>query len=372
MILRTLTVTKFRNLAEAAYDFHPQVNIFTGENGQGKTNLLEAIYFLSTTRSFRTTHLVNLPRFEEGSFFVQGTLEREGVTRTISAGLQFTPDRKRELRLNDQPVTLQKYVSAIQLFAYSSSRLEILRGGPEERRRFIDRGITSLHPGHIQDISRYSRALQQRNALLQKLNERRASLSLLDSWDAELAAAATPIFKARQAYTTQLLRELNHIVSAHNYHVRDLEMRYQPGGMAEGDDAETLLETLRANRKREIAAGFTLAGPHRDNLLFELRRRPAVEVLSSGELKMVILFLKFAKIHLYRARFDEQPLFLLDDVDAELDLGIIGRLLAYITGTVQIFATSAKQLIFESLDVGPRRTFHLLSGRAAEVAEKLP
>ena len=110
--------------------------------------------------------------------------------------------------------------------------------------------MIGLHPGHLQDIGRYNRALQQRNALVQKIGERRASADLLDSWDLELASAAAPIFKARASYSAELMEEFARIVAAHRYHVGDLAIRYQRGGLGEEDGPEDLIRKLRANRKR--------------------------------------------------------------------------------------------------------------------------
>src|SRR6185369_696915 len=155
-----------------------------------KTNLLEAIYFLATTKSFRTSRVASLFRFDSPNLFVSGVVERDGIERTLSVGLEAEPKR-RVLTINAEKVPLATYLNALTVFAYSSSRLDILRGAPEERRRFLDRGIASINPGYLEQLTRYGRALKQRNALLHDVASGSAAASTLDPWDQEFAAAAT-------------------------------------------------------------------------------------------------------------------------------------------------------------------------------------
>ena len=136
MILSRITARNFRNLADAPIEFHPGTNLIVGRNGQGKTNLLEAIYFLATTKSFRTPRLASVIRFGETSVYVAGALRRFDVEKTISIGLELGETRRRVLLINEERVPLSQYVSAMSVFAFSSARLEIIRGAPEERRRF--------------------------------------------------------------------------------------------------------------------------------------------------------------------------------------------------------------------------------------------
>src|SRR5215212_8503436 len=145
MILERIEPQHFRNLAEQEVEFHPQSNILVGRNGQGKTNLLEAIYFLATTKSFRTSRVASMFRFAEPNVFVSGLLRREGIARTLSVGLETGEAKRRVLMINGEKVTLPAYLNAMSVFAYSASRLEIVRGAPEEKRRFLDRGLASVN-----------------------------------------------------------------------------------------------------------------------------------------------------------------------------------------------------------------------------------
>jgi DNA replication and repair protein RecF len=342
VILQRLATQNFRNLEPGEIAFHANANIVVGRNGQGKTNLLESIYFLATTKSFRTPHLASVVRFDAPSVFVQGVLARGGVDKTLSIGLE-SETRRRVLMINEERVPLPRYLNAMSVFAYSSARLEILRGSPEERRRFLDRGIASVDPSYLDALARSARALKQRNALLQEGKT-------LDAWDEELAQAAAVVQKARAAYAAALAEAFAKIVARHAYHVRDLQMIYRPS-------------LLPANRRDELRARMTLAGPQRDQLDFVTAGRPAAEVLSGGEMKMIVLFLKFAKLDLFRARYDEPAIFLLDDVDAELDLEILEQLLLRLPAETQVFATSAKERFLSALASGPHRRLLIENGR---------
>jgi len=353
--LRNLTTQNFRNLGADEISFHDHVNIVVGRNGQGKTNLLEAIYFLATTKSFRTARTGSLFRFGSPSVFVSGVLNRFGVEKTLSVGLETGETRRRALMINGERVALATYVNAMSVFAYSSARLDILRGAPEERRRFLDRGIASIDPAYLEAVSRYGRALKQRNALLAS-----GSTSSLSAWDEELLTAAAPLQRGRAAYASALAGAFGEIVAEHGYHVRDLAITYRPSSV---DDLPRI-------RRDELRARMSLAGPQRDLLEFSIDGRPAAEVLSGGEQKMVVLFLKFAKLALFRRRFEEPALFLLDDIDAELDLEILEQLLLKLPSQTQVFATSAKERFLRTLETGPHRRLVLENGRVTATIEK--
>jgi len=339
VILRQITAENFRNLAGDPVDFHPSVNIVVGRNGQGKTNLLEAIYFLATTKSFRTSRVASMFRFDSPTVRVAGALERDGITRTLSAGLDVA---RRVLMINGEKVPLTTYVSAMSVFAYSQSRLEIIRGTPEERRRFLDRGIASINPAYLEQLMRYTRVLKQRNALLH--ND--AGSSSLDAWNDEFIVAAAVVHRAREAYVREIAAELPMIT-----------MIYRGSG-----DEPELRERLAKIRRDELRARMSLAGPQRDTLEFLVDGRPAQEVLSGGEQKMIVLQLKFAKVALFRRRFDEPPLFLLDDIDAELDLDVLQKLLGRLPSETQVFATSAKESFLQALEAGPHRRLTIENG----------
>jgi DNA replication and repair protein RecF len=352
MLLKRLSAENFRNLASDPVEFHPQANIVVGRNGQGKTNLLEAVYFLATTKSFRTTRVASVFRHDVPSVFVSGVVARGGLDRTLSVGLETGESKKRVLMINGEKVTLPAYLHALSVFAYSSARLDAIRGTPEDRRRFLDRGIASIHPSYVEHLSRYTRVLKQRNALLAEIAHQRQAAASLDAWDNELMVAAAAVHRARVAYLDDLAGVFREVVAHHGYHVTNVELRYKP----------STTEDIAKIRRHELRARMSLVGPQRDVLELVTDDRPASEVLSGGEQKMIVLFLKFAKLELFRRRHDEAPLFLLDDVDAELDLGILQQLLSNLPISTQVFATSAKEAFLAALQAGPHRRLTLENG----------
>jgi DNA replication and repair protein RecF len=346
LILEQLPTENFRNLAATPVDFHPAANLIVGRNGQGKTNLIEAIYFGATTKSFRTTRISSLFRFGSSSVFVAGKVNRDALTRTISVGFEADESRRRVLMINGERVTLPVYLRALTVFAYSAARLDIVRGAPEEKRRFLDRGIASIDAGYLEELSRYARVLKQRNALLHE-----GSTSSLDAWDEEFVSVGSIVQAARAAYAKEIAETLHRVIATHGYHVNEVTLTYAP----------SVPDPKR--RRDEIRARMSLSGPQRDAIEFLIDGRPAAEVLSGGELKTIVLFLKFAKLELFRRRFDEPPLFLLDDIDAELDLEILQRLLTKLPTSTQVFATSAKEAFLQALEAGPHRRLVLENGR---------
>ena len=287
--------------------------------------------------------MASLFRFESPTVRVAGALDRDAVTRTLSVAMDGT---RRVLMINGEKVTLANYLNAMSVFAYSQSRLEIIRGAPEERRRFLDRGIASINPAYLEQLMRYSRVLKQRNALLHG----DASSSSLDAWNDEFIVAAAIVTRARDAYAREIAEE---IARTH-----PITMIYRGSG-----DEKELREQLVRIRRDELRARMSLVGPQRDTIEFLVDGRPAHEVLSGGEQKMVVLYLKFAKVALFRRRFDEPPLFLLDDIDAELDLDVLQKLLIRLPAATQVFATSAKESFLHALEAGPHRRLTIENGQ---------
>lgn len=358
MILRSISTVNFRNLDPAEIPFHPSVNLLVGRNGQGKTNILEAIYFLATTKSFRTNRNASLFRFGEATIFATGRVERDGLVRTMSVGLETGETRKRLLSINEERVTLSRYVASLVVFAYSSARLETIRGVPEERRKFLDRGIASIDPEYLDKLSRYGRALKQRNALLAAVAAGEAKAAALEPWDDEFVRTATAVEKARTSYTAELTGTFLRILGEHQYHVAPVALAYRGSGTS-----QELREALEKHRRDELRARTSLFGPQRATLEFLVDGRVASEVLSGGEQKMLVLFLKFAKLELFRSRFEDPAIFVLDDIDAELDLEILQQLLLRLPAGTQVFATSAKERFLEILEAGPHRRLNIESGR---------
>lgn len=365
MILRSLLARGFRNLEEREVSFHPDVNLILGDNGHGKTNLLEAIYCLGTTRSFRVrTHPPLFRVSSTGALFLQGEVERENVNRTLSFGLEQGVERRRELRVNAEKVTLSRYLRELSLFAFASVHLATVRGTPEDRRRFLDRGIASNDPGHIDVLSRFQRTLRQRNAVLHSIRAGKTRRQQLDPWDAEFSRFSADVVRARRTYVTALLKHYLDLSEESGFVIPELEITYRAREHEEDQSANR--RVLEQSLQKDLSAGHTTTGPHRDDLELIVRGMPAADLLSSGEIKTLVLLLELAKVRLFTSSTGERPLFLLDDVDAELDLHRIGGVLRSVCSLAQTFATSPKDGSLVGFETADHARFEMRSGRVVD------
>ena len=347
MYLESLEVNNFRNL-RGKITWGSGLNIIFGNNGQGKTNWLEAIHLLSRTKSFRTQRLQETIRFGEDSAFISG---RVSTGDDLQRDLQITLRGNTKTPLvNGKREQLARYISNLQVFSFTADQLEVVRGVPEARRNFLDRGVASLRPSYVQTVSDYNKVLKQKNRILQDALEREArideTVDLLTPWNEQLATLGAEIHKARVEYTGRI----NETLERNLFERAALQIGYFSSLEGKGnlDDYEPLLrERLGLRVTAEVAAGRSLVGPHRDDLSIHLEGREMRAFGSSGQQRSALLLLDLAAISVYNSWHQNYPLFLVDDVDAELDEKRIRRLLEYLEGRTQTFITTSKRSYLE-------------------------
>lgn len=343
MLLAAIEATNFRNLS-GRIEWGPKLNIIYGNNGQGKTNWLEAIYLLARTKSFRTQRLQEAVRFGEQLAIVRGTVTTgSDLERELQVSLQ---DNSKTILVNTKRETLARYLTQLQVFSFTATDLEVVRGVPEARRRFLDRGLSSLRPSYLKTLSDYSKVIKQKNRVLQLANEGEFSLEktedLLGPWNEQLVRLGTLIHRARQDYVAGL----NAVLERQLFEKRDVTTRYVSTleGKGDLDDYESLLRSRIAVRlPAEVSAGYALIGPHRDDLEILLDGREMRAFGSSGQQRSALLLLDLAAISLYNSSANDHPVFIIDDVDAELDESRIKRLLEYLENRTQTFITTSKR-----------------------------
>lgn len=340
MLLKALDSRDFRNLRPGRIVFGEGLNLLCGGNGAGKSNLLEAIYCVCTTRSFRGAAPSEMVRTGQPRFWVAAEIESSGTRHT----LEVIQERgRREQRLDGKRIGLTEAIRRFPVLAFSSQMLEVVRGGPRDRRRFLDRGIVALRPGYLQELGEFHRVLLQRNRLLR----RGAEGAEQRAWDERFAAAAAPILFARREFVGRL-------AAAVGLHGSDLlpaglevGLQYRPGSAIGEEDATiaaiaaAVLRELGRLAEGERRARHTLRGPHRDDLTILAAGREAGRYGSAGQQRSVLLALKVTRLELQREASSLLPLLLVDDLDAELDREASRRLLGRLAG-LQAFGASCR------------------------------
>ena len=371
MLLESVEVHNFRNLG-GEITWGEGLNVIYGENGQGKTNWLEAIYLLATSKSFRTQRPQEAIRFGENLAVVRGRVAR---TRDVHRDLQVTlQGSTKSLSLNGKRETVAGYLSQLNVVPFTADELEVVRGGPDARRRFLDRGVISLHHSYVQTLADYQRVIKQKNRLLQDISDSETNLNnareLIEPWNEQIVTLGAAIHRARRDYVERLERALQQRL----FEREEVTIRYVSALEGKGnlEDYEALIrERLRLRLQAEISSGYALIGPHRDDLEILFDGRDIRTYGSSGQQRSALILLDLAAISVYYLWHNEYPLFLMDDVDAELDRKRIGHLLEYLEGRTQTFITTSKNDLIKGF-TARAKLVDVRNGLAFEGAEAEP
>jgi len=356
----------FRNLESVRASFLSGAHLFLGDNGAGKTSLLEAVYLLATTRSFRTAQIADC--LQHGSDGFRLMAEVRGISRTrLELGWQARGkaggrgsergSRRgggRTRRVNGNKTSLAEHLEVLPVICWSSGDLEVLLGPPSERRRFIDRGVVGLRPVAIHDLTRYRQALHEKRQLLL-----RRGLELA-AWNGVMAGAAASLIRLRASFVEQLKVALAEVIEVCGLGFPPIDLRYRcspPQGL-EGVDA--IYRALEEAEDRERRRERPLIGPHRDALSILWNGQGIRRVASAGERKALGLALLAASGRILKSA-GRQPIFLLDDADTELDLHRLNALWRIFGEVPQLFATSNRPQIWEGFPIAHR--WHLHQGR---------
>lgn len=332
----------YRNIAQAELSFSPKMNCFVGRNGEGKTNLLDAVCFLSFCKSVSNPIDSQNIRHGEDFFMLQGFYVREtGEEDEVYCGLKR--NRKKSFKHNKKEYRrLSEHIGLVPLVLVTPSDTDLTAGGSSERRRFIDMAIVQYDRDYIRALTRYNKALQQRNAMLKMLNEGApADEALLDLWDEIMAKEGTEIFEKRAAFVeafTPVFQTFYDEIAGNRERVA---LRYVSHGQR-GD----LLQTIREGRQKDKAAGFSLHGIHKDDLEMSLEGFPIRREGSQGQTKTYLVAMKLAQFgFLSRAGNRTKPLLLLDDIFDKLDDSRVEQIVKIVSGGKfgQIFITDTNR-----------------------------
>ena len=319
MVIQSLQVTNFRNYESAQIDFGRNTNIIYGDNAQGKTNLLEAVYLFSHGRSHRAKTDGELLRF--GTDYFRLNIDFSDSTRQYKAMIHYTGNGKKQIKMNNIPVVkLSKLINYLNVVMFSPEDLELVKGAPAMRRRFLDEAISQLYPGYLQNLITYHRGLVQKNSLLKTLRltgtHQDAQLSI---WNEQLAESGAAVMAARQEFIAQLARfseEVHRQISNEVF-----LLSYAPNlDCNVSDFRQSFYDKLEQSQSREIDAGASQYGIQRDDLRLFVNGRDTKIYGSQGQQRTAVLSLKIAETEYIHCVRDEYPVLLLDDIMSELDL----------------------------------------------------
>lgn len=330
MQINQLRLKDFRNYKSLDISFHSKVNIFLGNNAQGKTNLLEALYITSLGKSFRTGRDFEMIRFEMPFFRVEVDAIKEDEPLLIDIAVS---QEKKGIKIDGLKASkTSDLLEHLYTVIFSPEDLKIVKDEPEKRRRFIDREISQLKPSYYQNLSNYKKALLQRNSLLKDCNLNEDNLNV---WDESLAYYGHKIIGEREAFISKLdtiSRQLHKEITEGK---ESLEVIY------EKDCSGDLLETLTRNHRRDKMRGTTCAGPHRDDLKILVNGIDIRPYGSQGQQRTAALSLKLSELQLIKEETGEEGILLLDDVLSELDAQRQEYLIKSL-GAVQLFITATE------------------------------
>jgi DNA replication and repair protein RecF len=308
-----------RNLAPLSLEPRERFNVFVGDNGQGKTNLLEAIFVVATLRSFRTSKLADMIAFGSVGAKLGARVLREEMTRVYE--VELAPGSRR-VRLDGKAVRpVSKYFGDFNVVVFTPEDLGLPRGAPGDRRRFLDRGVFNLDPAYLSIASDYEKVLRTRNSVLRQSGDGRLPSKqiddLLDVYDVQLAQLAVLTIQTRIKFVERLVPELSSAFAAITRTGLTATARY--ASKLAGSSVEGIVQTLREGRARDLASGSSQSGPHRDDIVLELDGREAGSFASQGQLRAIMLAWKTAELVILGRTHGDAPILLLDDVSSELD-----------------------------------------------------
>ena len=332
MLVKRIVLDGFRNIRDRQIDTSAKQVILTGENGQGKTNLLEAVYMLCYGTSFRTQNIRDIISHGKDMMYLSSIFEdSQGLER--KAELSFS-EGKKQIKLDGKEVRDRKeLIYCLPCIVFSHDDIEFVRGEPENRRRFFDQTMTMYDPVFFDDLRKYKLVLKQRNAAIKDQRT-----ELLDIYDEKLASYGFQIMKSRRAVATSFSAIFPDIYNAVSQEDRGIEINYRPSWNEELG-IEGIIEKLFNQRDVDLKMNTTTSGPHRDRFLISDRNGLFTSSASTGQMRLASLVFRSAQASFYRQKTGQNPIFLIDDVLLELDSQKRARYLSYLGHYNQAFFT---------------------------------
>lgn len=353
----------FRNYHELQLKLHPKINVFVGGNGQGKTNILEAIYVAGSGKSFRTNKDRDLIQFDKNKAYIKAVGKKK--YGDVSVEIKLEENKKKQVKVNGIPLTkISELPNHIHVIVFSPEDLKLVKGGPSERRRFMDVEISRMKPGYAYYLNQYYKIMMQRNHLLKKIHYHSKYSSTIDIWNEKLVDSGVRLIHEKTRFIEKIgaLSKLIHRKITN--HKENLEIQYIGSVPAKNTHEETAAlfkQKLNQFFDEDISRGNTGVGPHRDDIGVFINGIDARVYGSQGQQRTAALSLKLAEIELMRAETAEYPVLLLDDVFSELDRAR-QKFLIQTLKDVQILITTTEIKDLE-FDFDEKYVFYVQNGK---------
>ena len=352
MIISKIMAHNFRNFKNVILEFDPRLNLIVGKNGQGKTNLLEAIHFLATAESHRTNKNKEMINWDSQKCSVQLILKKQESRLKLGFSLE---ERNKIVKLNDKPIEkISEFLGYLNVVLFSPEDLKLVKGSPANRRKFINIEVSQVNSYYHHLLKKYRHVLKQRNNLLKEIqyNKTDKNMDMLGIWDEQISTLGSKIIKKR----VEVIKKIKILARLKQRKITDgkenLNICYEnslhnngegnPKSAGEKDYKLIFKEKLVNNKTKEIKRGYTTVGPHRDDLLLEINGKDVRKYGSQGQQRTVALSLKLAELEFMKSETGEYPVLLLDDVFSELDKERKTFLLNIIENKIQTFITGTE------------------------------
>ncbi len=314
MFIEKLTLKNFRNYENEVFNFTSGINILVGNNAQGKTNCAEAVFYLCTGYSPRAVRDKQVIRYGEKQALITATSQSR--VGKISVTIEFTPSKK-NVYINGVPQKkIGELMGNINSVFFNPGELKLIQQSPEDRRRFLDVSLSQMDKKYFYTLSKYKKILEQRNDLL-KNPDREIVYETLPLWDSELSLCAIEIIKKRRDFIEKLIpfaKEFHRYVTGGEELELSLETPY-----FEGDDVNGLMSAYAEKTEKDLILGYTTVGPHRDDIKIKINGEDVRVYGSQGQQRTTAISLKFAELEVFKQKFNEYPVLILDDALSELD-----------------------------------------------------
>ncbi len=342
MYIDRIQLNNFRNYKKLDISLNKNIDIIYGDNAQGKTNILEAIFLCSFGKSFRTTKEKEMIKFDENNAVVEVQYKRKDREGKIKIEI----GEKKKITLNGIKIKkLSELLGNINIVIFTPDDIDILKNGPANRRRFLDMMIGQLRPNYVYNLNMYLKTIEQRNNYLRQIREENKPEEMLDIWDEKLIEYGEKIYSYREEFIQKIINKINEIHSKITDSKEILKINY----ISDCNSKEEYLKLLKARRKLDIIKGFTTKGIHRDDFVIYINGKEVNTYGSQGQNRTVILSLKLAELNVIYDEIGEYPILLLDDFMSELDEKRRKNFLSNIRDT-QVILTGTEKIDLPNLE----------------------